>query len=160
MDLQAQLIQAIEDKNLRMIKALVDSGADLNEPYGPIGTAPFIFAMNYFKKGEQVEQLIDMGGDVNSKNDHGETPLMIAVEEGKCDSILPWLFVDCGLKSLDDQDISGNTALMKALLDGHIKSKKDLIFSFIDYGADLTNLKNKRGLTAFDILWSYIIQKI
>ena len=120
-------------------------------------TVPFMYAMNYFRKAEDVEALIDMGGDVNKTNDQGETPLMFAVR-GQCDSIIPWLFVDSGAK-LDTQDMWGNTAFMRVLLDKNITRKKKLFYAFLDYGADLTNLKNKQGKTAWDMMWDLITHK-
>lgn len=80
------------------------------------------------------------------------------VVNGQCDSIIPWLFVDSGAK-LDTQDNWGNTAFMRVLLDKNIFQKKKLIYAFLDYGADLTNLKNKQGKTAWDMIWDLITHK-
>ena len=157
MDLQEKLLKAIEEKDLKLVRHFVESGADLNKPFPPIGMTPFLTAVNYFRKAEDVENLIDMGGDVNKTNDHGETPLMFAVR-GQCDSIIPWLFVDSGAK-LDTQDTWGNTAFMRVLLDKNIIQKKKLLYAFLDYGADLTNLKNKQGKTAWDMMWDLITHK-
>ena len=158
MDIQQALLKAIKEKNLKLIQYYVKNGADLNKSMPPIGMTPFLYAMNYFKDGERIEALIDMGGDVNKTNKNGETPLMRAVE-GQCEAIVPWLFVDSGA-NLDAQDIWGNTALMRVLLDPHIGRKKKLLFAFLDYKADLTNLKNDRGQTAWDILWDLITHKL
>lgn len=157
MDLQEKLLQAIKERDLKLVRHFVESGADLNKSFSPIGMTPFLTAMNYFKKAEDIEKLIDMGGDVNKTNSHRETPLMFAVEN-QCDSIIPWLFVDCGA-FLDAQDIWGNTALMRVLLDKNIQSKKKLIHSFLEYGADLTNMRNKKGQTAWDIMFDLILHK-
>ena len=157
MDKQQELLKAIKERNLKLIQYYVKNGADLNRSCSPIGTTPFMYAMNYFRKAEDVEALIDMGGDVNKTNDHGETPLMFAVR-GLCDSIIPWLFVDSGAK-LDTQDMWGNTAFMRVLLDKNIIQKKKLLYAFLDYGADLTNLKNKQGKTAWDMMWDLITHK-
>ena len=155
-DLQDKLWKAIESKNFNLVARLVRLGADLNEPYGPIDTTPFMYALNEFKKAEQIEMLMDLGGNPNTKNKHGETPLMFAVDDKGCEAVVPWVMVDCGLKTLDSQDVWGNTALMRVLLNPEIRPalRKELIYSFIDYGADLTNRKNKRGLTAWDIIWN------
>lgn len=157
MDLQEKLLKAIGEKNLKLVRHFVESGADLNKPFPPIGMTPFLTAMNYFRKAEEIEKLIEMGGDVNKTNSHRETPLMLAVE-CQCDSIIPWLFVDCGA-FLDAQDMWGNTALMRVLLDKNIHRKKKLLYAFLDYGADLTNLKNKKGQTAWDMMWDLILNK-
>ena len=160
-DLQKELVKAIEKRDLNYIRTLVKQGADLNEPFTPIDMTPFLYAMNEFKKAEQIEELINLGGNPNIKNRHNETALMIAVDDNGCESVVPWVMIDCGLESLDDQDIWGNTALMRVLLNPSIKPKrkKELIFAFLDYGADLTHIKNKRGLTAWDIIWDQMTDK-
>lgn len=157
MNIQEDLLKAIKERNLKLIQYYVRKGADLNRPMPPIGMTPFLYAMNYFKDGERIEALINMGGDVNKTNQHGETPLMRAVE-GQCEAIVPWLFVDSGAE-LDTQDIWGNTALMRVLFDKNIHRKKKLLYAFLDYGADLTNLKNKKGQTAWDIMFDLILHK-
>jgi len=157
MNIQEDLLKAIKERNLKLIQYYVKKGADLNKPMPPIGMTPFLYAMNYFKDGERIEALIDMGGDVNKTNQHGETPLMRAVD-GQCEAIVPWVFVDYGAE-LDTQDIWGNTALMRVLLDKNIHRKKKLLYALLDYGADLTNLKNKRGQTAWDIMFDLILHK-
>ena len=83
------------------------------------------------------------------KNRVGKTALMIAVENG-CEPITPWVMVDYGA-DINAQDALGNTALM-ICLESRLYTKK-LLYALIDYGADLTNLKNKEGKTAFDILY-------
>ena len=154
-DLQEKLLRAIERKDFLAIEQLVKWGADLNEPFGPIETTPFMYALNEFKTGEQIEKLINLGGNPNTKNRHGETPLMFAVDGKGCEDVVPWVMVDCGLETLDTQDIWGNTALMRVLLNVSMRPtiRKGLIFAMLDYGADTTILKNKKGQTAWDIIW-------
>lgn len=163
MDNQQALIKAIEKKDLETIKELVDGGADLNKPFTPIHTTPFQYAMVFFKDLKSVETLIKLGGNVNSTNDHLETPLMIAVNlDGpvrKCDPRLPALFVEYGVETLDAQNQWGNTALLNVLLAGNIKSHKDLIECFVKYGADIFKKRNRRGLSAWDVIWDSVIDK-
>ena len=82
----------------------------------------------------------------------GETALMIAVENN-CGDVVPWVMVDYGA-DIDAQDIFGNTALMRCLRSKN--RNKNVVFALIDYGADLTTLKNKQGKMAFDLLWDLI----
>ncbi|MBR6412231.1 MAG: ankyrin repeat domain-containing protein [Alphaproteobacteria bacterium] len=143
------LLKAINERNWREIKRLVHLGGNLNAAYDPFGNTPFLYAMHIFKKAEEIERLIKLGGDVTYKNRVGKTALMIAVENG-CEPITPWVMVDYGA-DINAQDALGNTALM-ICLESRLYTKK-LLYALIDYGADLTNLKNKEGKTAFDILY-------
>ena len=143
------LLKAINEKNWREIKRLVHLGGNLNAAYDPFGNTPFLYAMHIFKKAEEIERLIKLGGDVTYKNRAGKTALMVAVENG-CAAITPWVMVDYGA-DIDAQDVFGNTALMRCLMSKN--KNKNAVFALIDYGADLTNLKNKQGKMAFDLLW-------
>ena len=143
------LLKAINEKNWREIKRLVHLGGNLNAAYDPFGNTPFLYAMHIFKKAEEIERLIKLGGDVTYKNRAGKTALMVAVENG-CEAITPWVMVDYGA-DIDAQDVFGNTALMRCLMSKN--KNKNAVFALIDYGADLTNLKNKQGKMAFDLLW-------
>lgn len=155
MDYQAQLFQAIEQKNIKLIKSLVEMGAELNELDPKLKTTPFIHAMKYFKKSDQIEKLIDMGGELNSKNYNGETPLMVAIQSN-CEYITPWVMVDMGA-NLDTQDNNGNTAIMRLLMDKDLLKKKKLLYCLLDYKPDLTNIKNNKGQTCFDIMFALIM---
>ena len=143
------LMRAIQQHDMKQVEWLVFRGANLNGHYDIHRSTPFMYAMTVFHKAEEIEKLISLGGDVNYKNRRGETALMIAVEN-HCADIVPWVMVDYGAE-LDVQDVYGNTALMRCLMSQN--PSKKLVYALIDYGADLTNLKNNEGLCAFDMLW-------
>ena len=143
------LLKAVDEGNWREIERLVHLGGNLNAAYDPFGNTPFLHAMQLFKKAEDIERLIKLGGDVTYKNRAGRTALMVAVGNG-CEAITPWVMVDYGA-DINAQDALGNTALM-ICLESELYTKK-LLYALIDYGADLTNLKNKEGKTAFDMLY-------
>lgn len=146
------LIKAINERSWREIERLVHLGGNLNGAYDPFGNTPFLYAMHIFKKAEEIERLIKLGGDVTYKNRAGKTALMVAVENG-CEAITPWVMVDYDA-DINAQDSLGNTAIMYCLQSRSCTKK--LLYALIDYGADLTNLKNKEGKTAFDLLWNLI----
>lgn len=143
------LMRAIQQHDLKQIEWLVFRGANLNASYDFHRSTPFMYAVTVFHKGNEIEKLINLGGDVKYKNRRGETALMLAVEN-HCADIVPWVMVDYGAE-LDAQDVYGNTALMRCIQSEN--PSKQVLFSLIDYGADLTNLKNQKGKTAWDLLW-------
>ena len=145
------LMRGIEQKNWQEIKRLVHMGGNLNASYDFHRSTPFMYAVTVFHKAQEIENLINLGGDVKYKNRKGETALMYAVESG-CEDIVPWVMVDYGAE-LDAQDVYGNTALMRCIKSKHFKNNKKILFSLIDYGADLTNLKDQKGRTGWDLLW-------
>ena len=149
------LMRAIQQHDLKQVEWLVFRGGNLNASYDFHRSTPFMYAMTVFHKPEEIEKLITLGGDVAYKNRRGETPLMIAVEN-HCGDIVPWVMVDYGA-DLDAQDVYGNTALMRCLQSKH--PSKQLLFNLLDYGADLTHLKNNRGQYAFDLLWSLMTKE-
>ena len=146
------LMRAIQQHDLEQVGWLVFRGANLNAPYDFHRSTPFMYAMTVFHKPHEVEKLIKMGGDVKYKNRRGETALMVAVENN-CGDVVPWVMVDYGA-DIDAQDVFGNTALMRCLMSKN--KNKNAVYALIDYGADLTNLKNKQGKMAFDLLWDLI----
>ena len=146
------LMRAIKLQDWKEIKRLMSLGGNLNASYDPFRSTPFLYAMTVFKKASEIERLINLGGDVKYKNRRGETALMIAVENG-CEAIVPWVMVDYGA-DINAQDAWGDTALMRCIKGPNFNRRKKLLYALIDYGADLTNLKNKQGLTAWDLLWN------
>ena len=85
--------------------------------------------------------LISTGADVNTKNNKGYTPLMLAVLYNK-PSIVSLLIKTKDI-NIDLQDMNGNTALMIASEDGHI----DIVNSLIEATADV-NLQDINKETA------------
>lgn len=64
--------------------ALLDAGADVNEPYDECGTSPLWFAANY-GRFEMAKELLKRGAKVDVQDEHGNTPLNNAVYWSKRD---------------------------------------------------------------------------
>ena len=58
----------------KVVKALLDSGADVNPPNEVLAKNPLCYAIMRRRPGF-VEILIDAGADVNSRDDYFDTPL-------------------------------------------------------------------------------------
>lgn len=79
------LVQAAHNGDLRRIKALLDSGADVNaKDYGD-GTA----LMEAVKSGDArvLRRLVEAGADVNARAKAGDTALMVATEFGRMKAV-------------------------------------------------------------------------
>ncbi len=125
--------------------------------------------LHYVSSAKVAEVLVDMGTDVNARNEDGKVPLHCCMNEdvaivlivsgahvnardeegatplhdcreGKQAKVL----VEEGA-ALDPHDVNGETALMKAAVNGRLEVAKILI----DRGANL-GAKNKDGMTALD----------
>jgi hypothetical protein len=94
-------------------------------------------------KGDRGEllDLIAEGARINSRDDHGKTPLMAAVESGHIDAVR--LLLDRGALVNAEAD-DGITALMLAAKNGHTDVARELIES----GADLNATDGKRWTAA------------
>ncbi len=89
-----------------------------------------------------LKDLLSKGGDVNARDDAGETLLMKGATQGQLDlvNILLKYKADVKAKSLDS---SGYTALVRAAEAGHA----DVVKALLDAGAD-PNVKINQGYTA------------
>ncbi|KAK6983585.1 ankyrin repeat and KH domain-containing protein 1 [Biomphalaria glabrata] len=92
-----------------------------------------------------VGQLLSMGADVNAKNNLGDTALMLATSR----EVIELLLEDRRLH-LDEQNSTGNTALMSAIETSHLQKVKLLINAGADpkRNASLVNSSNE---SAFDV---------
>ncbi|KAI8795246.1 ankyrin repeat and KH domain-containing protein 1 [Biomphalaria glabrata] len=86
-----------------------------------------------------VGQLLSMGADVNAKNNHGDTALMLATSV----EVIHCLLEDRRLH-IDDQNQTGNTALMLAIDKSHFQKVKLLI----NAGANPNREASQSGLTS------------
>lgn len=118
------LIEAARNENLGAVKLLVQAKADVNGRDGDSNTALHILSTReyantssyagntrYKNITETVRFLIKSGADADSKNQKGETPLMLAAQYG-CGDVCKAL-IDGGAK-VNARDKGGRTALWYA----------------------------------------------
>ncbi len=95
----------------------------------------------------QIVELILAGVDINTKNDYGDTVLMLAAARGYKDVVE--LLVASGAKVNINNNIN-RTALMQASSKGHI----DIVRLLIAAGADI-NISDIMGATALSLATNY-----
>lgn len=90
---------------------------------------------------KKMEDLIQKGADVNSRDDRGRTPLMLAAEAGSVQTMNA--LVKKYKADVNAKDNSGQTALMKAA----IANKNDAVKGMIDLKANV-DTRDQLGRTA------------
>ena len=96
-----------------------------------------------FGRQEQVAALLAGGADINARNLHGDTPLILAAVYGYRDIVRLLLTKEADINA---QNIIGNTALIEAAS----KDKPEIVQELLAAGADV-NQKNVNGLTAIEV---------
>ncbi|KAK0051492.1 ankyrin repeat and KH domain-containing protein 1 [Biomphalaria pfeifferi] len=92
-----------------------------------------------------VGKLLSMGADVNAKNNLGDTALMLATSR----KVIELLLEDRRLH-LDEQNSTGNTALMSTIETSHLQKVKLLINAGADPKSN-ASLVNSSNESAFDV---------
>ncbi len=92
---------------------------------------------------QEIQALLQKGADPNTKNDQGQTPLMLAVINKNISALLVLLQAKA---SVDIQDADGFTALMHAVQSDQFT----FVGKLLDGGAN-KSLKENKGRTAYDI---------
>jgi hypothetical protein len=123
---QDALREAVERGNPKMVKLLIDAGANVNDK-GPYGETLLLHSVT---RPEIVKLLIDAHADVNIANDYKIAPLAAAAEQGQLEVVKMLLAAGANVKH---RDPSGGSALMVAVLRGY----KDVVRTLIDDGADV-----------------------
>ncbi|XP_064283688.1 2-5A-dependent ribonuclease isoform X2 [Passer domesticus] len=95
----------------------------------------------YYKDKEAVLELLEQGADVNSKVEHGWTPLQTVVRNN--DEELVWLLLARGA-SVHARKDNGGTAFTEAGIAGNVEILKLLL----ELGSDI-NEQDNNGFTAF-----------
>ncbi|HVT03617.1 MAG TPA: ankyrin repeat domain-containing protein [Thermoanaerobaculia bacterium] len=123
---QNALGEAVERGNAKIVKMLIDAGADVNKRDESGGS----LVMAATEKPEVMKLLIDAHADVNAVNEYKVDALAEAAEQGHNDVVK--MLLAAGAK-VNHRDPSGGTALSVAVLRGY----KDVIHTLIDAGADV-----------------------
>ena len=137
------VVEAAKARDDGAIRALVDSGADVNEAQADGATALHWAA--HWEDLETATYLIGAGADVNVANALEVTPLLMASANGQAP------LVDALLAAGADANASltsGETALMAASRAGSVES----VASLLRRGADANAREQTRGQTA--LMWA------
>jgi ankyrin repeat protein len=133
-----------------MLGYLLEHGAKIDEQYPYIGTA--LHRAAELQDVATVEYVVSKGADIQARNEHGETPIFMAVREGRPD------VRSCLLRhgaSLADRDNLGETPLFAAVR----TIDKDRVQWCIDHGADVS-ASNKQGRTPLALLLSFKVEGV
>lgn len=141
------LKQALYAMDRERIKAELNAGADVNQPYNAAGWTPFMWACKEFYEPEAIETFLAAGGDVNSRNQYEETPFIIASKHRSSPQTLSVL-LKAGA-DINAQDKFGNTAFVYIVKHPQAMMQLRVLDFMIDNGVD-PNIKNKHGKTVWD----------
>jgi ankyrin repeat protein len=141
------LMFATAIKNMDLIRAIADAGADLGARTGLGEPALILAADNGWVEGAAL--FLERGADVNARMKNGWTALMRAAMKGHTDVVLLLLEnkADIALKAADD----GMTALMCAVYSGEV----DIVKTLIERGADINAHRTGFGDTALHVAAFY-----
>jgi len=137
------LIEAVKQRNVEHLKALLGIGANVNAPE-PDGTTALHWAAH---QGELtiLNLLLDAGANGTASNRYGMTPLLLACENGKPDVIERLL--KAGVEP-NNTPPDAQTPLMTAARTG----SADAIEVLLSHGADVNAKESLRGQTA--LMWA------
>lgn len=137
---EPDLLQTIRDNDFTAAKALIASGADVNQEDELTYLTPLMLSVDK-NNIEMVKTLIKSGADINKKyRRSGYTPLMMALNDHKPELAKFLISEGADIKT---QANDGTTALIIAA--GRSREVFDLLLA---KGADL-NAKNDRGIGVF-----------
>ncbi len=129
------LILALKRNNTELVEQLLLFGAEPNVSNSEEKTALVIALSNRNK--EATHLLLDAGAQINVKNNFGRTPLWIASAQGETD-IVELLVRN---RALPTPDNNGDTPLMAAIKNRHIKTARFLL----GIHKSIINKKNNSG---------------
>ncbi|MCX6774391.1 MAG: ankyrin repeat domain-containing protein [Candidatus Micrarchaeota archaeon] len=112
--LETCLIDAIEQGDNKEIEILMNAHVDANS-FDQFGRTALMLAITNLEKLEEYSKLcallIKRGADVNANDDDGDTPLMLAVDEGNLGIIRMLIRSGANVNAKNNE---GETALMRA----------------------------------------------
>jgi ankyrin repeat protein len=97
---------------------------------------------------DELQRLLSSGADINARDRHGQTALMLAAIEGHGD-VVAWL-VERGA-ALDHTAKYGLSALMLAVIGGHVGVVRRLISAGADVNLRGAGAPGFAGKTALDL---------
>lgn len=100
---------AIGTSDPKIIRALVERGAQVNEHDPVFSGLPITGAAGYTRNPEVIKELVRLGADINKKVNNNETALLIAAQHNKNEGIVETL-VSLGA-NINDTTAQGKSAL-------------------------------------------------
>jgi uncharacterized protein len=143
------LLAAIHGEKSEIALLLIEQGADVNEQSGAIdgnGSIQYNALMQASEKGlvNVVDALLSKGAEINTRNENGDSALLIAAANHNIDKIVPMLLDKGADATVANND--GITVLMNAATSsGYVSG--DTIELLIKQGINV-NATDKRGWTA------------
>ena len=134
----APIHNAVRNGNLNGVRALLNSGTNINERTHT-GSTALMSAADYGHLA-MVRELLDRGANINARDRDGWTALMRAALGGHLPIVR--LLLDRGA-NINARDNNGFTALMRAAQEGRIAVVEELL----DRGANI-NARDSDGFTA------------
>ncbi len=118
-DINDELLNAVEQENLKEIKMLIDKGAEINTK-DEFGNTPLLLSLRYIYYADTlnieryniVKYLVEHGADINAKNEFDFAPLEEAIHPC-CLEVLRYL-VEHGA-DINVKDKYNNTPLTEAV---------------------------------------------
>ena len=131
------LRNAIYENDVKLVKELIDEGADVNKALTTDGDTPLCIAARYGQL-DVAQLLLDRGAEVNKADRYGSTPLYIAARYGQL--AVAELLLDKGAE-VNLANTYGATPLWIAVQEG----KLDVAKLLIDKGADVNKAETTYG---------------
>lgn len=142
----------------KVIRALIDYGADVNAKNIKDGYTALHFAAKNARDSEIVNMLVKAGADIEAKDKYGYTPLMIALRKNDA---YPDIAIALIKNNADVNAVfveNSATPLMMALGD-FLSTKPKVIQALIDHGADV-NAVNIGAMTPLMFAAGYSTEEI